>query len=89
MWYIIVGAGILSVILLKYLIRFFLSSLEWGGGQTFICPECGREFDVSGLKVFITGYRITEGGVNDRNKRIQKCPHCGKKSLCVMKDHRL
>ncbi len=71
------------------LIRLLLSFFEWGKGQIFVCTECGNEFYESNIKVVISGFKITGGGINDRNKRILKCPSCGRKRICVMKDHRV
>lgn len=93
MWFLIaliiavVLAFLLSV-LRSVLGNVIVSRAEWGEGQTFVCPNCGHEFYVP-----VTRFGIVESGeawnLSDRNKRVLKCPACGKRDLCVMRDHRI
>ena len=89
MRYIIVIAAVFFIIFIRFLTDFLISYFEWGGSKIFLCSECGKEFKVSALRIYFSKFRYLEGGINDRNKRILKCPSCNKKCLCVMKDHRV
>ena len=45
--------------------------------RTYICPHCQTEFKPKPYHVYVTVHYL--------NKRIAKCPHCGKKSFCRVK----
>ena len=45
---------------------------------TYICPECDAEFKPKWYQLYV--------GVHSGNKRLAKCPHCGKKGFCKKKN---
>ena len=45
--------------------------------HTYICPHCKTEFKAKPYQLYVT--------IHANGKRLAKCPHCGKKSLCEIK----
>lgn len=44
---------------------------------TYICPDCNTEFKAKPYQLYVT--------VHFGNKRIAKCPKCGRKGFCKIK----
>lgn len=75
----------------KIVFDMITEKAEWGECQTMICPNCGHEFPVSYRKLYFSQFVKNDEfvfNINDRNKRVLRCPSCRKTDLCVMKDNR-
>ena len=45
--------------------------------KTYICPHCNTEFKPKPHQLYVT--------IHMGNKRIAKCPNCGRKGFCEIK----
>ena len=76
-WSVLVFFGVYIVFLAA---AFFIYVKEHFAGETFCCEDCGARFEPSFVRL-ATSFRAGE-------KWRMKCPACGERTVCRMKNGR-
>ena len=74
-WSALVFFGVYAVFVVVF---FFTYVREHFARETFFCEDCGAEFEPSTAKL-ATSFRAGD-------KWRMKCPGCGKRTVCLMKE---
>ena len=61
----------IPILLISVLGYFILMS------KTYVCPHCQTEFKAKPYQLYVA--------IHMGNKRVAKCPHCGRKGFCKIK----